>query len=332
MSMRPVLSVVGPVYNERQSLPLTHERLVVELERLGMPYEVIYVDDGSSDGSSELLRQLATGSATVKVLHLSRNFGHQAAITAGIDHACGDACIVMDTDGQDPPEVIAQLVAAWREGSDVVYAVRLKRESETWFKRATAAAFYRLLRRMTNVDIPADAGDFRLMDRKVVEVMRELRESHRFMRGLTSWVGFRQTRVEYVRKPRAGGETHYPLSKMVRFALDGITSFSPEPLRWVFYCGLLSFFLSICLGFWAFYVKVFTTRAVQGWASLIVVGLFRGGIELLAIGVVGEYLGRVLDEVKRRPLYVLRESTGFGRPIRVGSKFPAGLRAPEERP
>lgn len=321
--MRPVLSVVGPVFNEEGSLASFHARLVAALEGLKSSFEIIYVNDGSRDGTAALLRAMQRADPRVKVLHLSRNFGHQLAITAGIDHAAGEACVVMDTDGQDPPEVIEKLVAAWRAGADVAYAVRAKRESERFFKRATAAVFYRLMRSITTVDIPLDAGDFRLMDHKVVDVMRQLRETHRFMRGLTSWVGFKQARVEYVRKARLAGETHFPLRKMVRFAMDGITSFSPEPLRWVFYCGLLSFVFSLAVGVWAFYVKYFTDTAVQGWTSLIVVILFLGGVQLLSVGVLGEYLGRVLDEVKRRPLYVVGEADGFAAPLRVGSKAPS---------
>jgi dolichol-phosphate mannosyltransferase len=315
MSSRPVLSVVGPVYNEEHSLAEFHARLSRELQALNLTYEIIYVNDGSADRTAEILRRLRAEDERVKVLHFSRNFGHQLAITAGIDHAAGQACVVMDTDGQDPPEIIGKLVAAWREGFEVVYAVRSRREKESLFKKATAALFYRLMRSITTVNIPLDAGDFRLMDHKVVEVMRQLRETNRFMRGLTSWAGFRQTKVEYVRKARLAGSTHYPLKKMVRFALDGITSFSPEPLRWVFYCGLFTFILSFAIGFWAAYVKYFTDTAVQGWTSLIMVILFLGGVQLLSVGVLGEYLGRVLEEVKRRPLYVVRDAEGFPAPV-----------------
>ena len=320
MSQKPVLSVVGPVFNEERSIAAFHERLKGALEGIDASFEIIYVNDGSRDGTADILRRFRRSDERVKVIHLSRNFGHQLAITAGIDHASGEACVVMDTDGQDPPELIEKMVAAWREGSEVVYAVRSRREEESLFKKTTAALFYRLMRSITTVDIPLDAGDFRLLDRKVVDVMRQLRETHRFMRGLTSWVGFKQSRVVYVRKARLAGETHYPLKKMLRFALDAITSFSPEPLRWVFYCGLLSFFISLAIGVWAFYVKFFTTTAVQGWTSLIVVVLFLGSVQLLSVGILGEYLGRVLEEVKRRPLYVVGEADGFAAPLRAGQR------------
>lgn len=316
------LSVVAPVYNEEHVIGEFHKRLIPALDALKGSFEVIYVDDGSSDRTPEILRRLQKEDSRVKILRLSRNFGHQLAITAGLDHAAGDACVVMDSDGQDPPELIEQLLAAWREGFQVVYAVRLRREKEGLFKKATAAIFYRLMRAITNVDIPLDAGDFRLVDRKVLEVLRQLRETHRFMRGLTSWAGFRQTRVAYVRKPRLGGKTHYPFWKMVRFAADAITSFSPEPLRWVFYCGLACFFVSLSVGAWAFYVKYFTATAVSGWTSLIMYEALRGAVQLISIGILGEYLGRILDEVKRRPLYVLSEAEGFSAPLWASSKSP----------
>jgi len=306
-----VLSVVGPVHNEEHSLDAFHADLLKALRELKTSFEIIYVDDGSRDSSPELLRKFRREEPAVKILRLSRNFGHQVAITAGMDHASGEACIIMDTDGQDPPEVIASLVEAWKKGYEVVYAVRVKREGEGLFKRLSAALFYRLMRRLTRVDIPLDAGDFRLLDRKALEVMRRLRETHRFMRGLTSWVGFRQIHVSYVRKPRLGGQTHYPLWKMMRFAMDGITSFSHQPLRWVTFGGLASFLISIGVGFWVLYVKIFNAQAVRGWTSMMAVVLFLGGLQLMSLGIMGEYLGRIFDEVKMRPLYVIREADGF---------------------
>lgn len=311
MSRRPVLSVVGPVHDEEPSLPEFHDRLMASLKALGLPFEVIYVDDGSRDGTAGLLGRFHEEDPAVKVLRFSRNFGHQVAITAGMDHAAGEACVIMDTDGQDPPELIGEMVAAWRKGFEVVYAVRTKREGEGLFKRLSAALFYRLMRRMTQVEIPLDSGDFRLLDRKALDVMRKLRETHRFMRGLTSWVGFRQTRVEYERKARLAGTTHYPLWKMIRFATDGITSFSHQPLRWVTFCGLTAFVLSVLLGFWVLYVRVFNAEAVRGWTSMIMIVLFLGGIQLMSLGIIGEYMGRIFDEVKMRPLYVIREAAGF---------------------
>lgn len=308
------LSVVCPVFNEVEGLRAFHDRLIPALETFATPFEVIYVDDGSKDGSAELIDGLHDADPRIKALHFSRNFGHQMAITAGMDCASGDACVVMDTDGQDPPEVIGEMLARWRQGFEVVYAVRAKREHDTVFKRATAALFYRLMGKLARIDIPVDAGDFRLMDRRVVEVMRRLREGNRFVRGLIAWAGFRYTSVEYVRKGRLAGETHYPLLKMVRFAADGITSFSHEPLRWVTFCGVGCSAVSVALAGWALYVKLFTESAVQGWTSMMAVILFMGGIQMLSLGIVGEYLGRVFDEVKNRPLYVVRDARGLEAP------------------
>jgi polyisoprenyl-phosphate glycosyltransferase len=301
----PELSVVVPVYNEQDALPAFHRRLAAALEKLGATFEIVYVDDGSADGTSEALRKIRAATPQARVLELSRNFGHQAAITAGLDHARGAACVVMDADGQDPPETIAALVARWKEGHQVVYAVRSGRDGESLFKRATAAAFYRLLRAVSPLDIPLDSGDFRLLDRRAVDALSRLPERRRFVRGLTAWIGFKQARVEYLRGPRLAGRTHYPLARMLRFALDGVTSFSFEPLRWVTYFGFFSFLLSGAIGVWAVYVKLFNERAVQGWTSLMIVVLFLGGVQLVSLGVIGEYLGRVFDEVKARPLYVV---------------------------
>ncbi len=309
--MRPILSVVAPAHNEAPSLPELHRRLTEVLTALALPFEIIYVDDGSTDGTSSILRGFRRGDPAVKVVELSRNFGHQAAITAGLDHASGDACVVMDADGQDPPEVIARMVAAWRDGFEVVHAARTRRDGEGLFKRLTASAFYRLLRGMSDVDMPLDAGDFRLLDRKVLTALLSIRETHRYMRGLSAWVGFKQGRIEYERPARVAGETHYPWWRMARLALDGITGFSHQPLRWVTFAGLMSCVISACIGAWAIYVKFFNPQAVQGWTSLMGVMLFLGGVQLTALGVVGEYLGRVFDEVKRRPLYVVRDSSGF---------------------
>lgn len=309
--MKPELSVVGPVFNEERALPVFHSRLLATLRDMGVPFEIIYVDDGSRDGTPELLRRLRAEEPRVKVVEFSRNFGHQFAITAGMDHASGSACVIIDTDGQDPPELIPKLYALWREGGEVVYAVRTAREGESRFKKLTAALFYRLMRRITRVDIPLDTGDFRLVDRKVLDVLSRLRESHRFMRGLTCWAGFKQSRVEYPRAGRLAGTTNYPFWKMLAFATDGITSFSHEPLRWVTIIGLSAAALSVGIGFWVLYVKIFNDQAVRGWTSLMALVLFLGGLQLMAMGVIGEYLGRVFDEVKRRPLYVVRGAAGF---------------------
>ncbi len=305
---------MGPVYDEAEALPGFHERLIAVLRGLGLTFEVVYVDDGSSDRSPGILRELAARDPEVRVLELSRNFGHQLAITAGLDHVRGDACVVIDTDGQDPPELIPELVEEWRKGFEVVYAVRARRDGEGLLKRLTAALFYRLMRRITRVDIPLDAGDFRLLDRKVLGVLSRLRETHRFMRGLTSWAGFRQTRVEYARAGRPAGRTHYPFLAMLRLATDGVTSFSHEPLRWVTLCGLCAFLASLGIGAWVLWVRLFNPLAVRGWSSLMVLMLFLGGAQLVAMGVIGEYLARIFDEVKRRPLYVVRDAQGFEPP------------------
>jgi dolichol-phosphate mannosyltransferase len=303
--------VVGPVYNEAGGIGAFHARLLSALRGLGVAYEIIYVNDGSKDSTLETLRAFAAEDPRVKVLSFSRNFGHQLAITAGMDHAAGDACVVIDTDGQDPPELIPKLYASWREGHEVVYAVRTRRKGETFFKKATAALFYRLMRRITHVDIPLDAGDFRLVDRRVLNVLGDMREANRFMRGLTCWTGFRQAKVEYPRDRRLSGTTNYPLWKMVRFAVDGITAFSHAPLRWVTFCGLGAFGVSVVIAFWVIYVRLFNDQAVRGWTSLAVMVLFMGGANLIAMGVIGEYLARIFDEVKRRPLYVVGERINF---------------------
>ncbi len=305
------LSIICPVYNEKEAVPRFHARLMPVLAALDMPFEVLYVDDGSNDGSAGVLDDFHSENPAVKVIRFSRNFGHQVAITAGLDLAQGDVCVVIDTDGQDPPETIPRLLERWREGFEVVYAVRARREQEGVFKRATAALFYRLMGRIARIDIPLDAGDFRLMDRRVVDVLKEMRECHRFVRGMTSWAGFPYARVEYSRQGRLAGSTHYPLVKMLRFAADGITSFSHEPLRWVSFFGVAVSIASACIGAWAFYVKLFTDRAVPGWTSMMGVILFLGGVQMMSVGVLGEYLGRIFDEVKRRPLYVIREAKGL---------------------
>lgn len=307
----PFLSIVVPVFNEEAILPELHRRLTAVGATLEHDYEIVLVNDGSRDGSLAQMEALSHQDPRVRVIDLSRNFGHQIAITAGTDFAGGQAVVVIDADLQDPPEVILQLVEKWREGFEVVYAVRAKRRGETWFKLATASVFYKLIRSITSVDIPADTGDFRLMDRKVVEALRQIRERHRFVRGLVSWVGFRQTGVSYVREERYAGVTKYPLRKMLKFAFDGITSFSFMPLQIATYVGFavsgLSF-LGIC---WVFFESMIAHQTVQGWSSLMVAVLFLGGIQLLTIGLIGEYVGRIHDEIKQRPLYLIRQRIGF---------------------
>ncbi|MGQ9623556.1 MAG: glycosyltransferase family 2 protein [Candidatus Caldatribacteriaceae bacterium] len=304
-------SVVVPVFNEEEVLPATYRRLTEVMERLSAPYELIFVDDGSKDGSPKILDDFAEKDSRVRVIHFSRNFGHQAAITAGMDYARGEAIIVIDADLQDPPEVIPEMVAKWREGYEVVYGKRVVREGETFFKRSTASLFYRFLRRMTDVDIPIDAGDFRLVDRKVAEVMRLLREKNRFVRGLVSWVGFRQAPLEYVRRKRFAGTTKYPLRKMLKLAWDGITSFSNKPLKISAYLGFVLSLASFVYLLYIVIAKLLGKSTVPGWASIMVINLFFNGIILILLGVMGEYIGRVYDEAKNRPLYIVSRTQGF---------------------
>jgi dolichol-phosphate mannosyltransferase len=305
---RPALSVVIPVYNEEQTLPELHKRLVSffgGMTAIGSNYEVVFVEDGSRDRSREFLLELAEKDQRYRIVLFSRNFGHQMAITAGMDHAEGDAVVIMDADLQDPPEVVAEMYEKHREGWDVVYGVRRRRLGETWFKRMTAALFYRLMRVTTGVDIPADAGDFRLIGRPVVLTMRALRERHRFVRGLVAWVGFRQTAVLYDRDARFAGTTKYPLTKMLRFAIDGITSFSTFPLRLATWLGVLAGLVAVGTGIWAFVVTFFAKGIVPGWTTIMILVAFGASAQLLMMGVLGEYIGRIYEEIKRRPLYVV---------------------------
>jgi len=310
-TLEPVISVVAPVYNEGPTIPLFCERVIQALEPLGEPFELVLVNDGSRDNSLEIMRELHEHDPRIKVVNFSRNFGHQLAITAGVDYARGAAVVVIDSDLQDPPEVIPDLFAKWREGYGIVFAQRAEREGETWFKKTTAAFFYRLIRRITNVNIPVDTGDFRLMDRKAVDTLKRMREHHRFMRGLSVWVGFKQTGVEYRRAPRHAGETKYPLSKMIRFALDGITSFSYLPLQLATYFGFLIAGISLVALIGVIILRLSGSGAFFGQASTLVSVLFLGGIQLIFLGIIGEYLGRIYDEVKRRPLYIVSDVLGL---------------------
>jgi glycosyltransferase involved in cell wall biosynthesis len=305
------LSVVVPVYNEQESIPELYQRLTSVLAGVVRSYEVILVDDGSHDLTWEIIRELAGRDGRVKGVSFSRNFGHQMAFTAGLDHADGDGVVIMDADLQDPPELLPELVARWRAGFDVVYAVRARRKGETLFKLFTAAAFYRLLRRITHVDIPVDTGDFRLMSRKAVEAFRHMPERHRFTRGMVAWMGFRQVGVPYVRAARHAGETKYPLRKMLRLASDGIISFSYLPLQLATWVGLLVGTLAFVALVAALVVRL-TGGAMPAWAIAAGALAFLAGVQLVAVGLLGEYVGRVLDEVKRRPLYLVRETVGLG--------------------
>ena len=308
---RPVISVIVPIFNEEEVIPELHRRMAAVLGNIGQPWELVCVNDGSRDASLSMLLSLREQDARVKIINFSRNFGHQIAITAGMDYALGDAIAIIDADLQDPPELIGEMFDKWREGYEVVYAVRAHRQGESRFKLWTASAFYRLLRRITDVEIPVNTGDFRLIDRQVLLTMRRLREKHRFMRGLSSWVGFRQIGIEYQRAERFAGDTKYPLSKMLRLTLDAITSFSYLPLRLSTYFG---FFLAL-----ASLVGIVTTIALRlsgnnaffGQASTLVAVLFLGGIQLIFLGVIGEYLARIYDDVKARPLYVVSRAYGY---------------------
>jgi dolichol-phosphate mannosyltransferase len=305
--VRPELSLVLPVFNEEAVIDELGRRLREFLGKVGTSWEVVFVDDGSSDRSRELLAKLCAGDERFKLVGLSRNFGHQLAITAGMDHASGDAVVVMDADLQDPPEVVLEMLARHREGFDVVYGVRNQRQGETIFKRATAAMYYRLLRAMVGVPIPLDAGDFRLLGRPVVMALQALRETNRFVRGMVSWVGFRQTAVYYDRPERFAGETHYPLRKMIRFALDGIASFSTLPLRVAVWLGVAAGIVGLLVAVWAAYAKFVAHATLPGWTALMVAICLAASAQLLMIGVLGEYVGRIYEEVKRRPLYIVRD-------------------------
>ena len=306
------MCVVSPVYCEQDGIQTFYERLVAALEPMeGIAFQLVLVDDGSTDGTLDVLRKIAEKDDRVRVLALSRNFGHQLAITCGMDAARGDVVIVMDSDLQDPPEVIPQMLEQWRAGSKVVYGVRSSRDGETRLKLATARAFYRLLNRLSDVPLPLDAGDFRLLDRQVIDVLSQLREDNRYIRGLVSWVGFPQSAVVYEREARYAGQTKYSLTKMVRLATDGITSFSQRPLRLAFTAGAVIMAVSALLAAYIAFAKLADpARAIPGFASLMCAVLFLGGVQLLFLGLLGEYVGRIYRETKRRPLYVVADSFG----------------------
>ena len=310
MSSPKKITIVVPFLNEKENLPVLLERVAGTFAARTEDWELLLVDDGSTDGSAEWAVDQAKNNRHVRVVRLSRNFGHQLAITAGLDRSDGDAVVVMDADLQDPPETIGPMVDKWREGFEVVYAVRRSRAGETWSKKFLAAGFYRVFRRLAKVNVPMDAGDFRLVDRCVVDALREMRELHRFMRGLTCWVGFRQASVEYDRAARFAGETKYPVWKSARLAFDAITSFSASPLRWIAVLGV-----GICAvaALWVLYVMVQALvnpgSMQKGWASTIAVMVFLGGVQLVSIGLLGQYVSRIFEEGKRRPLYLVRTDT-----------------------
>ena len=324
------LSVIVPCYNEEAVLAETHRRLTTVLDELDdLDYEIVYVDDGSRDRTPGILAALQAGDDRVRVIRFSRNFGHQTAVTAGLEHATGDAVVLIDADLQDPPEVIPEFVARWREGYHVAYGVRTDRPGETRFKLATARAFYRVLGRLSETEIPLDAGDFRLMDRRVVTALQSMPERDRFVRGMVAWVGFRQVAVPYRRAPRLAGESKYPLFRMLRFALDGVTSFSVAPLHAATWIGFASSALALIGVVYALILRLFTNNWVTGWTALFIAVLFVGGTQLLALGVIGEYIGRIYAESKRRPLYLVEERLGFERIGHTSPLPPQIFREPE---
>ncbi len=309
---RMLLSVVIPCMNEEEVLWKTNQRLVTVLERAFLNFEIVYVDDGSADSTPEVLRELQSNDVRIRVVRLSRNFGHQIAITAGLEHASGDAVVIIDADLQDPPEVILEFLAKWQDGYDVVYGVRAEREGETAFKLWTAKFFYRFISRLSDTRIPLDTGDFRLMDRRVVDALLSMPERDRFVRGMVSWLGFSQTAVAYRRAPRVAGVTKFSLFKMVRFALDGIFSFSILPLRLATWTGFAASGLAI-FGIIIVLLERFfgVVGLVKGWSSAMIAELFIGGVQLICLGIIGEYVGRIYGESKRRPLYIVQERMGF---------------------
>lgn len=308
---RPTYSVVAPVFNEEALVEEFYKRTAAAMETLGEPFEIVLINDGCRDRSPEIMREIHEQDPRVKVLNFSRNFGHQLAITAGIDYAQGQAVVVIDSDLQDPPEVIPELIQSWKDGYEVVYAVRSEREGETWFKKFTASFFYRLIANITSINMPVDAGDFRLMDRKVVDALSSMREYHRFMRGMSVWVGFKQTGVAYKRAARKAGETKYPLRKMIRFAFDGITSFSYVPLQLATYLGFVIAGLSVLFIVIAMVLRLSGSEELKGQATTLISVLFMGGVQLIFLGIIGEYLGRIYNEVKHRPLYIVSEALGY---------------------
>ncbi|RME69556.1 MAG: glycosyltransferase [Chloroflexi bacterium] len=305
-------SIVAPCYNEEGNIRELYRRIRAVMDQTGDPWELVLVNDGSTDRTGELMRELHAQDRRVHFIDFARNFGHQIAVTAGLDYAQGEAVVIIDSDLQDPPELILEMIEKWKAGYQVVYAVRKERKGETWFKLFTAKLFYRLIYRITDVQIPLDTGDFRLMDRKVVDALKQMRERHRFIRGMTSWVGFRQTGVTYTRAERFAGETKYPLRKMLKFASDAITGFSFFPLQLATYLG---FTIAALAGVGVIVViiaRLYGNQAFLGQATTLVMVLFLGGVQLISLGIIGEYLGRIYDEVKARPMYVVNEAVGFG--------------------
>ncbi len=307
--VQPIYSIVAPVFNEEETLPHFYKRVVAVMDALNEPFELLLVNDGSRDNSFQIMKSLHEQDPRVHVIDFSRNFGHQIAISAGLDYAQGQAVIIIDSDLQDPPEVIPRLIERWKNGAEVVYAQRAKRVGETKFKLVTASLFYRLISSITSINIPRNVGDFRLMDRRVVDALVSMREHHRFMRGLSAWVGFRQEAVLYDRQERFAGKTKYPLRKMIRFSLDAITSFSHLPLQLATTFGFILASISLIGIIIAVFLRLFV-GAIVGQASTLILVLFLGGVQLIFLGIIGEYLGRIYDEVRARPLYIVHHVLG----------------------
>jgi dolichol-phosphate mannosyltransferase len=336
--MPPVYSLVVPIYNEQAVLPILLRRLDAVMEALDAPVEAIFVDDGSEDTGPIVLEAKARADRRYRFIKLSRNFGHQIAITTGMEHASGQAVVVMDADLQDPPEVVLEMIAKWRQGYEIVYAERLSRAAESRFKRLTADLFYRLLAKLSDVEIPRNVGDFRLVDRRALDAFLAMPERDRFVRGMFAWIGFRQTVVQFHRQARAAGETKYSLAKMIRLAANGVVSFSDAPLRVALWAGLATSGMAILYGLWVIARWAMNADLARGWSSIIVLTAFLGGANMLMTGVMGVYVGRIYGEVKRRPLYVIDRTVGFeaaaearGPAAEAHDASPAQARAPAAR-
>lgn len=302
------LSIIIPIYNEEQILPELYKRLTESAQKITKDYELIFVNDGSKDSSINLIKELSLVDNCVKFIDFSRNFGHQIAVTAGLDYSNGQAVVIIDGDLQDPPELIPEMYDKYIEGFTVVYAKRKERKGETWFKKRTAKLFYRVLQKMTSIDIPLDTGDFRLIDRKVVDNLKEMTEQNKFLRGQIAWMGYKSTYVEFVRDERRFGDTGYPLSRMVKFAMDGITGFSNKPLVYVRNMGIVVSFIAFVIMLYALYSHFILEKTITGWTSMVVASMFIGGIQLLSLGIIGEYIGRINTDVRNRPLYILNDN------------------------
>jgi len=303
----PTFSIIAPIYNELESIAELYPRIRDVMDSTSESWELILVDDGSQDGSTDVIRKLAINDERVRPVIFARNFGHQIAVTAGLDYSRGAAVVIIDSDLQDPPEVILDLIEKWRGGYEVVYAKRTEREGESWFKKTTASLFYRIIYRITDVKIPLDTGDFRLLDRKVVNIMNKMREGHRFLRGMSAWVGFKQIGIKYKRATRFAGETKYPFKKMLKLALNAVTGFSYFPLQLATYLGFISAGISVISIPIVIILRLISSPQLTGQATTLITVLFFGGVQLISLGIIGEYIGRIYDEVKRRPIYIVSE-------------------------